>query len=123
MFTTGIFINEYHLDFKTTTTGNKTTKAPVAIGFSTALMPKPEPVSNPPASETVDAGLGPKPDPIPRPPSTALLFKFRWVSMVAPSSPSVRTARGSKPLHSLSNEARVHVVLEDRITRSLMITA
>jgi hypothetical protein len=67
MFTTGIFINEYHLDFKTTTTGNKTTKAPVAIGFSTALMPKPEPVSNPPASETVDAGLGPKPDPIPRP--------------------------------------------------------
>jgi len=79
----------------TTTDGDKVTsatainKAPGVNHYISMPIPKPDPIPNPPTSDSVDAGLGPRPEPVARPPSTSLPFKLLWAMMVAPSNPSV----------------------------------
>ncbi|KAG9908518.1 hypothetical protein KCU94_g3195, partial [Aureobasidium melanogenum] len=60
-------------DTITDTKVTKNNKAPVKTKSSHRFLfnpiPKPEPVPEPPTSETVDDALGPKPEPVPRPPT------------------------------------------------------
>ena len=67
----------------------KNNKVLVTTASGPAFIPKPEPVPNPPPSDSVDAGLGPKPEPVPSPPPTSLPFKLIWATIMAPSNPSV----------------------------------
>ncbi|KAH0148156.1 hypothetical protein KCU67_g11566, partial [Aureobasidium melanogenum] len=84
------------------TSTTKNNEAPVETNpFHSFLfnpIPKPEPVPEPPTSETVDDALGPKPEPIPRPPtptpepyppSAPISWKVLWASLSAPTNPSV----------------------------------
>ncbi|CAD0101434.1 unnamed protein product [Aureobasidium mustum] len=79
----------------------KNNKVPVkhnsTHGFLSTPVPKPEPVPEPPTSETVDDALGPKPEPIiPGPPTPGsssppapVFWKVLWASLSAPTNPSV----------------------------------
>ncbi|KAH0336338.1 hypothetical protein KCU81_g8616, partial [Aureobasidium melanogenum] len=75
------------------TPSTKNNKAPVKTTsshcFLSAPIPKPEPVPEPPTSETVDDALGPKPEPISRPPTPPVSWKVLWASLSAPTNPAV----------------------------------
>lgn len=92
--------NDINIKAKSTTPTTMNNKAPVkttsANGFLPTPVPKPEPVSELPTSETVDDALGPKPEPIPRPhtsdpypPPAPISWKVLWASLSAPINPSV----------------------------------
>ncbi|KAH0027384.1 hypothetical protein KCU78_g3982, partial [Aureobasidium melanogenum] len=87
-------------DTITDTKGNQNNKVSVKTASSRRFLfnpiPKPEPVHEPPTSETVDDPVGPKPEPIPRPPTpdpcpppAPISWKVLWASLSAPTNPSV----------------------------------
>ncbi|KAG9603595.1 hypothetical protein KCU77_g2546, partial [Aureobasidium melanogenum] len=84
----------------TDTKGNQNNKVSVKTASSRRFLfnpiPKPEPVHEPPNSETIDDPLGPKPEPIPCPPTpdpcpppAPISWKVLWASLSAPTNPSV----------------------------------